>query len=147
MEYMVNSVSQQLVPLDTIFAKLLSITGILFTTWFLIQLKDIFIREILLVEAIRSGRKELERVYLPLNTLVTWAAVLACGVSILTSLGLSLQPLLAVGGAGGIAAGFASQQVLTNIVSGINIFLTRPFVVGDQVQFVGIGADIEGELL
>lgn len=142
-----NSVSQQLVPLDTIFAKLLSITGILFTTWFLIQLKDIFIREILLVEAIRSGRKELERVYLPLNTLVTWAAVLACGVSILTSLGLSLQPLLAVGGAGGIAAGFASQQVLTNIVSGINIFLTRPFVVGDQVQFVGIGADIEGELL
>jgi small-conductance mechanosensitive channel len=40
------------------------------------------------------------------------------GISVCTSLGLNLEPLLAVGGAGGIAAGFASPQVLTNIVSG-----------------------------
>lgn len=90
--------------------------------------------EVLLVRAIRSGNKEMERVYLPLSSLVTWAAVLACSLSICASLGVSLQPLLAVGGAGGIAAGFASQQLLLNVVAGVNIFLTRPFIAGDQVR-------------
>jgi hypothetical protein len=37
------------------------------------------------------------------------------------------------GGAGGIAAGFASQQLLLNLVAGVNIFLTRRFIAGDQV--------------
>jgi small-conductance mechanosensitive channel len=85
------------------------------------------------VRAIRSGNKELERVYLPLSSLITWAAVLGCGLSICSSLGVNLKPLLAVGGAGGIAAGFASQQLLLNVVAGVNIFLTRPFIAGDQV--------------
>lgn len=89
--------------------------------------------EVILVRAIRSGNKELERVYLPLSSLATWAAMLACCLSILTSLGFNLKPLLAVGGAGGIAAGFASQQLLLNVVAGVNIFLTRPFIGGDQV--------------
>jgi hypothetical protein len=101
--------------------------------------------EIILVRAIRSGNKELERVYLPLSSLVTWAAVLACVLSICASLGVSLQPLLAVGGAGGIAAGFASQQLLLNLVAGVNIFLTRPFIAGDQVGVVaGVGEGREG---
>lgn len=93
--------------------------------------------EVILVRAIRSGNKELERVYLPLSSLATWAALLACCLSVLTSLGFNLKPLLAVGGAGGIAAGFASQQLLLNVVAGVNIFLTRPFIGGDQV---GCGA-------
>lgn len=88
------------------------------------------------MRAIRSGNKELERVYLPLSSLVTWAAVLACALSVCASLGVSLQPLLAVGGAGGIAAGFASQELLLNVVARVNIFLTRPFIAGDQVRIV-----------
>jgi hypothetical protein len=34
------------------------------------------------------------------------------------TLGLNLKPVLALGGVGGIAAGFASQQILQNLVSG-----------------------------
>eukprot|EP00775_Hariotina_reticulata_P001461 gene1461-1803_t len=142
-DYAIKQVSRQLVPLDAALQTLLQISGVLFSVWFFVQLKDILIREIILVRAIRSGRKELERVLVPLSTLVTWAAVLACGISICGSLGVNLKPLLAVGGAGGLAAGFASQQLLLNLVSGINIFLTRPFVIGDQVVFAG-GANIEG---
>jgi hypothetical protein len=83
-----------------------------------VQLKDILVRDLLLPDAVRSGRTELERVYLPLSSLLTWAAGLGCALAVCGSLGLRLEPLLAVGGAGGIAAGFASQQVLTNMVSG-----------------------------
>uniref|UniRef100_A0A383VJE3 Mechanosensitive ion channel MscS domain-containing protein n=1 Tax=Tetradesmus obliquus TaxID=3088 RepID=A0A383VJE3_TETOB len=141
--FLIKQLSSQLVQWDAALQALLQVTGLLFTSWFLIQLKDILIRDLILVRAIKSGRKELERVFTPLSSLMTWAAVLAAGISVATSLGLNLEPLLAVGGAGGIAAGFASQQILTNIVSGINIFLTRPFVIGDQVRFVGalLGAE------
>lgn len=34
------------------------------------------------------------------------------------TLGVDLKPVLALGGVGGIAAGFASQQILQNVVSG-----------------------------
>lgn len=114
-----RQLSSQLVQWDAALQTLLQVTGVLFTSWFLIQLKDILIRDLILVRAIKSGRKELERVFTPLSSLMTWAAVLAAGISVATSLGLNLEPLLAVGGAGGIAAGFASQQILTNIVSGV----------------------------
>ncbi|KAF6260527.1 Mechanosensitive ion channel-domain-containing protein [Scenedesmus sp. NREL 46B-D3] len=138
-----GQVSGQLVPLDSALQTLLQMALAVFGTWFLVQLKNILVRDLLLPDAVRSGHTELERIYLPLSSLLTWAAGLGCALAVCGSLGLRLEPLLAVGGAGGIAAGFASQQVLTNMVSGVNIFLSRPFVVGDQVKFAG-GSDLEG---
>lgn len=52
--------------------------------------------------------------HLPLQRRASLAAV---GL-LQQTFGLNLKPLLALGGAGGIAAGFASQQVLQNLVSG-----------------------------
>lgn len=114
-----------------------------FATWFFIELKDILIREVLLVRATRAGRPELGRVLAPVSTVVTWAAIAACAAYTCGLLGINLRPLLTVGGMGGLAAGLAAQQVLQNLVSGLNIFLSRPFVVGDQVVFTG-GANVEG---
>ena len=45
-------------------------------------------------------------------------------------LGFNIQPLLTVGGVGGLAFGFGAQAVTSNAISGLNLFLTRPFVVG-----------------
>ncbi|WIA12211.1 hypothetical protein OEZ85_012280 [Tetradesmus obliquus] len=138
-----GSVSARLVPLDAALQTLLQVAAAVFTSWFLVQLKNTILRHLLLPDAVRSGHTELERIYLPLSSLLTWAACLGCAIAVAGCLGLRLEPLLAVGGAGGIAAGFASQQVLTNMVSGVNIFLSRPFVVGDQVRFAG-ATELEG---
>jgi hypothetical protein len=119
------------------------LSGIFFVTWFFIELKDIFIREVLLVRATRSGHPEMGRVLAPVSTVITWAVIAACAAYTCGLLGINLRPLLTVGGMGGLAAGLAAQQVLQNLVSGLNIFLSRPFVVGDQVVFSG-GADVEG---
>lgn len=138
-----GSVSARLVPLDAALQTLLQVAAAVFTSWFLVQLKNTILRHLLLPDAVRSGHTELERIYLPLSSLLTWSACLGCAIAVAGCLGLRLEPLLAVGGAGGIAAGFASQQVLTNMVSGVNIFLSRPFVVGDQVRFAG-ATELEG---
>ena len=70
---------------------------------------------------------------LPLNDLASWLLVGLSGATCLRILGVDPSPLLALGSVSGIVVGFASQNLLLNLISGISIFLTRPFVVGDMV--------------
>jgi small conductance mechanosensitive channel len=54
-------------------------------------------------------------------------------VMALDQLGVNVAAALAGLGVAGIAVGFAAQDALTNIISGIMIFIDRPFRVGDWV--------------
>lgn len=61
-------------------------------------------------------------------------AVLIVGlVMALDQLGVNVAAALAGLGVAGIAVGFAAQDTLSNIISGIMIFLDRPFLVDDWV--------------
>ena len=71
----------------------------------------------------------MERVIIPLSGLADWG-LLAVGVlSGLHAFGLNIQPLLAVGGVSGVAIGFGAQNLTSNAISGLILYLTRPFVV------------------
>lgn len=61
----------------------------------------------------------------------------------LSSLGVNMTGLLAVGGVSGIAIGFAAQKLVSNCIGGILIFVTQPFVEGDHVQFGSIEGRVE----
>ncbi|MCK5881579.1 MAG: mechanosensitive ion channel family protein [Sinobacterium sp.] len=50
------------------------------------------------------------------------------------ALGYSVEGVLAFGGVGGIAIGFAAKDLLANFFGGLMIYLDRPFVVGDWVR-------------
>lgn len=50
------------------------------------------------------------------------------------TLGYSIEGVLAFGGVGGIAIGFAAKDLLANFFGGLMIYLDRPFVVGDWVR-------------
>lgn len=76
----------------------------------------------------------MRRALLPLNDLTTWILVGLASVVCLRIIGIDPSPLLALGSVSGIVVGFASQNLLLNLISGISIFLTRPFVVGDIVS-------------
>lgn len=58
------------------------------------------------------------------------------------SLGYSISGVLAFGGVGGIAVGFAAKDLLANFFGGFIIQLDRPFKVGDWVR--SPDRDIEG---
>jgi Mechanosensitive ion channel len=81
--------------------------------------------------AVQAGN--FKRTLLPLNDLVSWVVVGLSGIVCLRILGVDPSPILALGSVSGIVVGFASQNLLLNLISGISIFLTRPFVVGDMV--------------
>ena len=52
----------------------------------------------------------------------------------LQSLGYSISGVLAFGGIGGVAVGFAAKDLLANFFGGLMIYLDRPFKVGDWVR-------------
>jgi MscS family membrane protein len=53
---------------------------------------------------------------------------------ILQTLGYSISGVLAFGGIGGIAVGFAARDLLANFFGGFMIYMDRPFVVGDWIR-------------
>ena len=53
---------------------------------------------------------------------------------ILQTLGVSISAVLAFGGIGGIAVGFAAKDLLANFFGGLMIYLDRPFSVGDWIR-------------
>ncbi len=53
---------------------------------------------------------------------------------ILQTLGYSISGVLAFGGIGGIAVGFAARDLLANFFGGFMIYMDRPFDVGDWIR-------------
>jgi MscS family membrane protein len=69
-----------------------------------------------------------------LSKLGRLAVVTAACLMIMQVFGLSITSLLAIGGIGGIAVGFAARDVLANFLGGLTIYLDRPFSVGDWIR-------------
>ena len=52
----------------------------------------------------------------------------------LQTLGISIATLLAAGGVGGLAVGWAAKDTLANFIGGMMIYWDRPFSVGDWIR-------------
>jgi len=65
-----------------------------------------------------------------LRAVIAITAVLA----VLQNMGFSISGVLAFGGVGGIAVGFAAKDMLANFFGGFIIHLDRPFKIGDWVR-------------
>lgn len=69
-----------------------------------------------------------------LAKLLRMSVMITAGLIILQELGYSVSGVLAFGGIGGIAIGFAAKDLLANFFGGMMIYLDKPFVVGDWVR-------------
>ncbi|MBR9680797.1 MAG: mechanosensitive ion channel family protein [Candidatus Altiarchaeota archaeon] len=52
----------------------------------------------------------------------------------LDAAGFKIESLLLAGGVLGIAVGFASQTTVSNLISGLFLYIDRPFDIGDSVE-------------
>lgn len=64
---------------------------------------------------------------------------------IFQSLGFSISGVLAFGGVGGLAVGFAAKDVLSNFLAALVLYIDKPFKVGDWVR--SPDRDIEGTVI
>jgi MscS family membrane protein len=69
-----------------------------------------------------------------MGKLLRISVLITAALSVLQTLGVSVSGILAFGGVGGIAVGFAAKDLLANFFGGLMIYLDRPFVVGDWIR-------------
>lgn len=62
------------------------------------------------------------------------SVLITAALTMLQTLGVSVSGILAFGGIGGIAVGFAAKDLLANFFGGLMIYLDRPFAVGDWIR-------------
>jgi MscS family membrane protein len=83
--------------------------------------------------AAMAGRERLALLDL-LDKLIGLLIVLLLGWQLLRLLGVSAGVLLTAGGFGAAALGFGARTIVENGLSGLGLYLNRPFVVGDAIR-------------
>ena len=76
------------------------------------------------------------------SKLLRLAVFITGALVMLQTLGISVSGVLAFGGIGGLAVGFAAKDMLSNLFGGLTIYLDRPFSKGDWIR--SPEKDIEG---
>jgi len=69
-----------------------------------------------------------------IGKLLRLSVIITAVLVTMQTLGYSVSGVLAFGGIGGIAVGFAAKDLLANFFGGMMIYLDRPFQVGDWVR-------------
>jgi MscS family membrane protein len=69
-----------------------------------------------------------------ISKLLRISVFITAALVVLQTLGYSVSGVLAFGGIGGIAIGFAAKDLLANFFGGLTIYLDRPFAVGEWVR-------------
>lgn len=68
-----------------------------------------------------------------LGRLASFTIILLTVLLVLQILGLNIMPLIAFGGVGAAALGFAAKDVIANFCGGLMLHITRPFTLGDLI--------------
>lgn len=112
------------------------LTFIALITWFLLSFMSQ--AEQRLLEDIESDAEDESRMdpttLQALAKLVRLSVIISAVLIALPTLGIEITALLAFGGVGGIAIGFAAQDLLSNFFGGLMIYLDRPFAIGDWIR-------------
>ena len=102
-------------------------------TWFVLRL-------IVRIEhnVIKIGREK-ERDYdvttvQAITKLIRVSVFITGALIMMQELGVSVSGVLAFGGIGGMAIGFAAKDLLSNFFGGLMLYLDRPFAVGDWIR-------------
>lgn len=108
--------------------------GVIFTfAWFLVRFIQRTERNIVLKKEAKG--EEVDRTTTDaIAKLLRISVVITAFLVMLQTLGYSISGVLAFGGIGGIAIGFAAKDLLANFFGGLMIYLDRPFDVGDWVR-------------
>lgn len=107
---------------------------ILILTLFLLRLTR-QIESIFLQQENEDSKKKYEAATVEAVSKLLRASAIITGVLVaLQTMGFSVSGVLAFGGIGGVAIGFAAKDLLANFFGGLIIYLDRPFIVGDWIR-------------
>lgn len=110
--------------------------GLVFlVSWFLVRFVNQCEANLIKFNQVKEENEKVDH-----STIAAISKLLRVSVSITTTLvvlqtmGVSISAVLAFGGIGGIAIGFAAKDLLANFFGGLMIYLDRPFSIGDWIR-------------
>ncbi len=115
----------------------------------LVKILVIILLTILLIKLIRFLSKALEQraekkgkltaqskvLYSLMASIIKFLVWVVSVMTILSSIGINVTTLVAGLGIGGIAIAMASKETISDLLSGITIFMTKPFKIGDFIKY------------
>ena len=102
--------------------------------WFLIRFIS-YIEDSIIKKVKAKKYEGLDRTTVHALCQIFRAAVIITAILIgLQIFGIPISGVIAFGGVGGLAAGFAAKDMLANFFGGLMIYLDRPFSVGDWIR-------------
>ena len=113
--------------------KIFEVGVIIVVSWTLIRLIS-FVEANVICQQDIKGRTVDETTADAISQLLRISVIITSILVGLQSLGFNISAILAFGGIGGIAIGFAAKDLLANFFGGLMIYLDRPFDVGDWVR-------------
>jgi MscS family membrane protein len=122
-----------LAPWRGIVTEALQLALVLLVPWFLHRLIS-NIEAAVLLERYEDGTSSDKATVHATARLLRITLWLIAALTALQTLGVSVSGLLAFGGIGGIAVGFAAKDLLANFFGGLGIYLDRPFTLGDWIR-------------
>ncbi len=125
--------TQTTAPLGGPALALRNVGLILCIAWFLVGFAREHVKVVLQARLARGEKPDVTTMD-ALSKLARLTVVVIAILMIMQEFGLSITSLLALGGIGGIAIGFAARDVLANFLGGLTIYLDRPFSVGDWIR-------------
>lgn len=114
---------------------------VVIVTWFVFRFIDSS-EKLVILRAEREGRSVDPTTVDAIGKLLRLSVLITAVLMGMQTLGFSISGILAFGGVGGIAVGFAAKDLLANFFGGLMIYLDRPFAVGDWIR--SPDRDIEG---
>ncbi len=106
---------------------------ILIITWFLLRLITRIEKNIIKIGCAKEDNYDVTTVH-AITKLIRVSVFITGALVMLQELGVSVSGVLAFGGIGGIAIGFAAKDLLSNFFGGLMIYMDRPFAVGDWIR-------------
>lgn len=120
-------------PLLEFFEPLRTVGVIFCFTWFLYRFL-VNAEEAVVAHQIARERPIDRTTVDAVGKLLRVSVIITSTLVALQSLGFSVSGVLAFGGIGGIAVGFAARDLLANFFGGLMVYLDRPFAIGDWVR-------------
>ncbi|MFT5605617.1 MAG: MscS family membrane protein [Paracoccaceae bacterium] len=111
-----------------------SVLAVLILSWFMVSLVREIESRLLSGEYTKDDEPFDPTTVMAMGKLVRTAIIITATLVAMQSLGYSISGVLAFGGIGGIAVGFAAKDLLANFFGGLMIYLDRPFAVGDWIR-------------
>jgi len=111
-----------------------NITILNFLLSLIIFIASVVIAKISILYFRRSFKDKISKSHIEIIVKIIWYSIVVVAlIFILSLLGVNPAGLLAAGGIAGIVIGFASQSIVSNLISGVFLIIERPINIGDQV--------------